>query len=81
LAADSPVPADCRTGVQSAQGSATREKEELARFENDSYSILHLARFYRAKLDAAIAKGRYEATGNLEEYDCMLTRLDESVAE
>jgi len=49
---------DALTGVQSAQGCATREKEELARFENDSYSILLLARFHRAKLDAGTMSGQ-----------------------
>jgi hypothetical protein len=65
--------------LEAAEGTATRDKEEFARFLNDNRCILYLARFYRAKLAAAIAKGKYDATGNFTEYDNMLEQLGQSV--
>ena len=72
---------DSLAGLEAVRESATRGKEELARFVNDNLCILYLARFYRAKLAAAIAKGRYDASGNLADYDKMLEQLDASVVE
>jgi hypothetical protein len=68
-------------GLEHAQPEAARERAEYARFINDNRCVLLLARFYRAKLEAALEKGRYDATGDTAHYAAMLVRLDESLAE
>jgi hypothetical protein len=68
-------------GLESAQSQDVKEKEEYARFLNDNRCVLHFARFYRAKLEAAIEKGKYDATGDTVHYDAMLARNDASVEE
>ncbi len=54
---------------------------EYGRFLTDAQSILHLAKFYRAKLEAAIEKGLYDASGELVHYDRMIQLDAESVAQ
>ncbi len=65
--------------LSGAQSSVKLELEEFARFQSDSRCILLLARFFRAKLQAAIEKGRYDESLNLAHYDRMLNSLDRSV--
>jgi hypothetical protein len=69
------------SGLGSAAGAALSEQAEYGRFVNDARCMLQVARFYRAKIAAAIEKGLFESTGESERYARMLTRLDESVRE
>jgi len=66
--------------LHDAQDAATREPDEYARFVNDAACILDLARFYHAKIEAAIEKGLYDQTGDETHYQRMLAKLDESLA-
>jgi len=70
---------DSLAGLETAKGSATRDEDEFARFADDNRCIVYLAHFYEAKLTAAIAKGKYDATGDFAEYDKMLEFLRQSV--
>ncbi len=67
--------------LERSQASATKEAGEFARFIVDNRCVLALARFYRAKLEAAVEKGRYDATGDIAHYQSMLRLLDASLAE
>ncbi len=66
-------------GLEAANGTATTNNDEFARFTSDNLCILYLARFYRAKIAAAIAKGKFDASGNFAEYDTLLAQLEQSV--
>jgi hypothetical protein len=68
---------DGLNGLKSAQAPDA----EYGRFITDAQCILNLARFYRAKLEAATEKGLYDATGDARHYDRMLQRDAESVTE
>ena len=68
-------------GLEAAQPHAKRESEEYARFVNDNRCVLRLARFYRAKIEAAIEKGRFEASADPAHYERMLSKLDASLEE
>ena len=48
---------------------------------NDNRCVLRLARFYRAKIEAAIEKGRFDASGDPAHYERMLAKLDASLEE
>lgn len=72
---------DSLDGLEALGDSAARNSDELTRFADDNRCILYLAKFYRAKLAAAIAKGKFDSTGDFAEYDKMLEHLEESVAE
>ena len=65
--------------LEAAKASAATEGEEYARFLNDNRCVLLLARFYRAKIEAAIEKGSYDETGKTAHYEAMLRKLDESL--
>jgi hypothetical protein len=67
--------------LEAAQARVTREKDEYARFLNDNRCILRLARFHRAKLEAAIEKGNFDASGDVVHYERMLAKLDTSLEE
>ncbi len=67
--------------LEKAQRSADKEPEEYARFLIDNRCVLALARFYRAKIEAAIEKGRYDSTGDTAHYQAMLRNLDDSLTE
>ncbi len=67
--------------LDATQTSVKLEKAEYERFQNDNRCILLLARFFRAKLEAAIEKGRYDESLDLAHYDRMLYSLDSSVQE
>lgn len=54
--------------------------DEYRRFVTDAQCILDLARFYRAKLEAAYEKGLYDAAGGDEHYDRMLKADADSVS-
>jgi hypothetical protein len=56
-----------------------QEPDEYARFLTDNRCVLALARFYRAKMEAAIEKGRYDSTGDTAHYQAMLRKLDDSL--
>ena len=43
--------------------------------------MVHVSRFYHAKIEAAIEKGQFEGMGEAEHYSRMLTSLEESVRE
>lgn len=68
-------------GLEAAQPRAKRESEEYARFVNDNRCVLRLARFYRAKIEAAIEKGRFDGSGDPAHYERMLAKLDGSLEE
>jgi hypothetical protein len=68
-------------GLEAAQSKAERETAEYARFVNDNRCVLRLARFYRAKIEAAIEKGRFDAAGDPAHYERMLAKLDASLEE
>jgi hypothetical protein len=67
--------------LQRHVGQAQREPQEYARFVNDAKCIVHLARFYRAKVAAAIEKGLFDHGGDTRNYDRMLDHLATSVDE
>jgi len=68
-------------GLQAAQPMVKRDPEEYARFIADNRCVLKFARFYRAKIEAALEKGRYDSSGDSVHYRRMLTKLDASVEE
>jgi hypothetical protein len=72
---------DALQGLESSTGAAHSEQAEYRRFINDARSMVQVARFYRAKIAAAVEKGVFENTGERQHYARMLTRLDESVRE
>jgi len=63
------------------KSSAPRDRPEYDRFVNDARIYVHFSRFYRAKLEAALEKGRYDTSGNLTDADRMLALLAKSVNE
>jgi hypothetical protein len=67
--------------LNASRGAVKREADEYARFIRDNECILRFAKFYRAKLEAAVEKGRFDATGDTGHYEKMLSKLDESVSE
>ena len=67
--------------LKAAQASVSLESSEYARFVSDNECLVRFARFYRAKLEAAIEKGRFDASGQTEHYDKMLLNLDQSLRE
>ena len=67
--------------LERAAPAASRESDEYARFVNDNRCVLLLVRFYRVKMEAALEKGRYEASGDDAHYRAMLQKLDDSLAE
>ncbi len=68
-------------GLEAAQPKVGREPEEYARFINDNRCVVRLARFYRAKIEAAIEKGRFDASDDPAHYERMLAKLDASLEE
>lgn len=68
---------DAMNGLKSAHAT----EPEYGRFLTDAQCVLDLARFYRAKLEAATEKGLYEATGDARHYDRMLQLDAESVTQ
>lgn len=68
---------DAESGLQAARIS----DPEYARFVSDAQCILALARFYRAKLEAATEKGLYDASANTVHYDRMIELDEKSVAQ
>jgi hypothetical protein len=71
---------DALAGLKSAQ-PVVQNDPEYARFVTDAKCILDLARFYRAKIEAAAEKGLYDAAGDSQHYDRMLQFDTESVAQ
>jgi hypothetical protein len=71
---------DALAGLKSAQPDA-RNDPEYPRFVTDAQCILDLARFYRAKIEAANEKGLYDAAGDRRHYDRMLQLDTESVTQ
>lgn len=67
--------------LERGAGEVQREQREYSRFVNDARCILHLARFYRAKVAAAIEKGLYDHGGGDRHYQRMLEHLAASVEE
>ena len=67
--------------LERGAGQVRRERPEYARFVNDARCIVHLARFYRAKVAAAIEKGLYDRGGDGRNYQRMLEHLTTSVEE
>jgi hypothetical protein len=65
--------------LRASQPAATGDPEEYRRLIGDATCILDLARFYHSKIEAAVEKGRYDATGNDSGYRKMLEKLDASV--
>ncbi len=65
--------------VRGLQAVRTNDPE-YRRFVTDAQCILDLAKFYRAKLEAAYEKGLYDATGGDEHYERMLKAGAESVS-
>lgn len=57
------------------------EGHEYARFVNDARCIVHLTRFYRAKVAAAIEKGLFDHGNGMRNYERMLDELARSVEE
>jgi hypothetical protein len=68
-------------GLETAKTYVTRESDEYARFISDNRCILRFARFYRAKIEAAIEKGQFDSSDDPAHYERMLAKLDESVSE
>lgn len=68
-------------GLEAAQAKAGRDPGEYARFLNDNRCILRFARFYRAKIEAAIEKGKFDSSDDPAHYQRMLAKLDESLQE
>jgi hypothetical protein len=68
-------------GLEAAQPKVGREPEEYARFMNDNRCVFRLARFYRAKIEAAIEKGRFDTSNDPADYERMLAKLDASLEE
>jgi hypothetical protein len=68
---------DASTGLKAARIS----DPGFERFVTDAECVLDLARFYRAKLEAATEKGLYDATGDAAHYDRMLALDLESVSQ
>ncbi len=67
--------------LESTRGAVTSNAAEYDRFINDGRSILRLARFYRAKLEAATHKARFDREGDFSAYAAMLAKTAESVEE
>jgi hypothetical protein len=67
---------DALGGLKSARIS----DPEYGHFLTDAQCILALAKFYRAKIEAANEKGLYDASGETAHYDRMLKLDAESVA-
>ncbi|MFN0172183.1 MAG: hypothetical protein ACKV22_37760 [Bryobacteraceae bacterium] len=67
--------------LERGAGLARQERQEYSRFVNDARCIVHLARFYRAKVAAAIEKGIYDHGGDDRKYERMLEHLATSVEE
>jgi hypothetical protein len=68
-------------GLEAVRGGSPKENVEYGRFANDARCLVHLSRFYHAKIQAAIEKGLYDGTGGAEHYARMLANLQESVKE
>ncbi len=68
-------------GLEWAKATVGREPAEYARFIDDNRCVLHLARFYRAKIEAAIEKGSFDSSNDPAHFARMLASLDASVAE
>ncbi len=68
-------------GLNASRKAVTRESEEYGRFIRDNECLIRIARFYRAKLEAAIEKGRFDSSGDTAHYKKMLSKLDESLSE
>ncbi|MFN7994289.1 MAG: hypothetical protein U0Q18_11830 [Bryobacteraceae bacterium] len=68
---------DALAGLKSAHPQVA-DNPEYGRFVTDAECVLHLARFYRAKLEAATEKGLFDATGDDRHYDRMLQLAAES---
>jgi hypothetical protein len=68
---------DAVNGLQSVKIS----DPEYGRFLTDARGILYLAKFYRAKLEAATEKGLYDGSGETAHYDRMLQLDAESVTQ
>ncbi len=68
-------------GLNASRNAVRREDDEYGRFIRDNECLVRFARFYRAKLEAAIEKGRFDRTGDTAHYEKMLSKLDESLSE
>ena len=69
------------TGLETAQPKVARDPDEYTRFINDNRCVVRFARFYQAKIEAAIEKGRFDSSGDPAHYQRMLARLDTSLEE
>ncbi len=67
--------------LEAAKPNAASEADEYARFIDDNRCILRLARFYRAKIEAAIEKGRFDSSDDPAHYARMLVKMDASLEE
>ncbi len=67
--------------IERGASKVQRDRQEYARFVNDAMCIVHLSRFYRAKVAAAIEKGFYDRGGDDRNYQRMLENLTASVEE
>jgi hypothetical protein len=68
-------------GLERTQNSAARNQAEFQRFRNDAGILARFSRFYRAKLEAALEKGRYDALHDVRHLDRALDLLGRSVEE
>ena len=69
------------THAREAARAATRNADEAARFVADAEILQEITSFYRDKIVAAIAKGRYDSGHRPEDLQEMMTQLEKSVSD
>jgi hypothetical protein len=69
------------THAREAARAATAHREEAARFIADAEILQEILSFYRDKIAAAIAKGRYDRTRRPDDLEAMMTSLEKSVGD
>jgi hypothetical protein len=65
--------------AREAARTATAHREEAARFVSDAEILQEILAFYRDKIAAAIAKGRYDRDHRAHDLDAMMESLTKSV--